>query len=231
MSHDNITAQIIGENAIDSKVAYSPEVVGKECIGCHKALPFIWFKPDSSYRDGRRDLCSVCESAPRLSTEEHTHRLREMNYNSEAVKRQRWEDQDEFRNDDARQGSSMLHSDLLAKLRTLVPDLYITDGRIEGDLAVFRTYGQPQPRLEGRTFEYLFYVPTGLLPEFSQYEFDTVRDIPIKEKKRGWRTVLLRLIKTGLLKESDCNRVFGVPSGPASTIWHRELYKFRNRTT
>jgi len=123
----------------------------------------------------------------------------------------------------------MHHSDFLNVVKRLVPDLYIVPGNLPGDLAVFRTYPGPQTRLEGRDFEYLFYCPTGLLPEYSQYEFDTVRDVAIKEKRRGWRTVLLRLILNGLLSEDTCNKVFGPAKGPASSVWHRRLWASRNK--
>jgi len=122
----------------------------------------------------------------------------------------------------------MYSGDFLNVLRSLVPNLYITEGNIEGDLAVFRTYPCPQPELDGRDFRYLFYIPTGLLPEYSIWEFDKIRDVRLREKQRGWRTVLLRLIKSGMLDESVCNKVFGYPEGEASTVWHRELFEFRN---
>ena len=128
----------------------------------------------------------------------------------------------------ARIGTPLHHSDLLRKLRKLVRSLYIMDGRIIGDLAVFQTFPCPQPDLDGRDFKYLFYIPTGLMPEFSQYEFDE-RDVPIRESKRGWRTVLLRLIKLGLMSEERCDREFGSARGEASIVWYRQLYAFRNR--
>ena len=214
-------------NIVNRRVVESPELLGKECIGCFRVLEYGFFKRDASYKDGRRDLCLSCENSPRLSTDEHTHRVREMNDSSEAVKRQRFEHQEEYRNDIARIGRPMHHADLIAKLRKLVPDLYITEGNIKDELAVFRTYGQPQPRLEGRTFEYLFYMPTGLMPEFSIYEFND-RDIPTRETMRGWRTVLLRLIKSKLLTEDQCDREFGRASGPAASVYLRHLYNFRN---
>jgi hypothetical protein len=163
-----------------------------------------------------------------MSTAEHTARLRELNYYSEAVKAQRWQNQEEYENTVARIGKAMHHADLLSKVRRLVPCLYLTDGRIEGDIAIYQTYPCPQPELNGRSFRYLFYCPTGLLPEFSQYEFDH-RDVPIKETKRGWRTILLRLIKSNLLTEEKCDEAFGRAVGPASSVWYRELYKHRNR--
>lgn len=216
-------------NIVDRRVVESPELLGKECIGCFRILDYRFFDHDNTYRDGRKDLCVSCANAPRMSTSEHTHRLREQNFNSEALKAQRWANQEEYKNAVARIGKAMHHSDFLRVIKHLVPDLYITDGRIEGDLAVFRVYGRPQPQLGGRTFEYLFYCPTGLLPEFSIYEFDEVRDIPIREQKRGWRTVLLRLIKSGLVSEDTVNKIFGRAEGPASTIYNSSLQAFRNR--
>lgn len=220
--------EIIGENAIERAIVDSPDLLGKECIGCLRVLPFNRFQRDASCRDGCRDLCDYCASVPRLSIDEHTSRLREMTNNSEAVKAQRMARQEEYKNDAARIGRMMHHSDLVTVLRQLIPSLYITDGNIVGDLAVFQTYGSPQPDLEGRTFRYLFYIPTGYLPEYSLYEFND-RDTPTRESQRGWRTVLLRLIKSGLLTEETVNHVFGAATGPASTIYNSTLYDFRNR--
>lgn len=214
-------------NVIDDAVVNSPELLGKECCGCMRILAYNFFQRDSTFRDGRADLCDLCANAPRLSTSEHLCDQREKNYN--AVAAQRWQHQEDYRNDSARIGRRMQCSDFVFVLHELVPNLYITDGRIAGDLAVFRTYGQPQPRLDGRDFEYLFYIPTGLLPEYSLYEFNE-RDIPVREKQRGWRTVLLRLIKSGLLTEETCNRVFGEAHGEAATVYLRHLHNFRNRT-
>ncbi len=215
-------------NVLDREVVESSDLLGKECLSCGRVLGYKFFRRDSSYRDGRRDQCRECESAPRLSTSEHTYRLREMNYFSHAVKRQRWENQADYENSVARIGKPMHHSDLLRKLRRLVPNIYVMDGRIVGDLAVFQTYPCGQPDLDGNSFRYLFYIPTGVLPEFSQYEFDH-RDVPIRESRRGWRTVLLRLIKIGLLSEETSNREFGRAEGPASNVWHRQLFAFRNQ--
>lgn len=213
-------------NVLDREVVESSDLLGKECLTCGKILAYKFFPRDSSYRDGRRDQCTECAGAPRLSTAEHVARLKELNYN--ATKKQRWANQEDYENDVARIGTPLHHSDLLRKIRKLVPSLYIMDGRIVGDLAVFQTYPCPQPDLGGRDFRYLFYIPTGVLPEFSQYEFDA-RDVPIRESKRGWRTVLLRLIKLGLLSAERCDQEFGAARGEASTVWYRQLYAFRNR--
>jgi hypothetical protein len=216
-------------NQVSRTLVESPDLLGKECIGCLRVLEYEFFDRDSSYRDGRKDLCILCNSAPRLSVSEHTARAREMNNNSAAVKAQRWEHQDDYRDDRARIGRVIPANEFISKIKELVPNLFITDGRIVGDMAIFRIYPQPLERLGGRDFEYLFYCPTGLLTEYSLYEFDTARDIAIREKLRGWRTVLLRLIKCGLLTEEICDREFGVALGPASSVWYRKLYEHRNQ--
>jgi hypothetical protein len=214
------------ENVLDLRKKNSPEIYGRECAGCHCDFDWIHYRKDSSQRDGHAALCYSCENSPSLSTAEHTARVRERNYNAASSQRARF--QEDFKNDEARIGRRMHHSAFVEVLKKLVPDLYIMDGRIEGDLAVFRTYPCPQPDLEGRDFRYLFYIPTGMLPEYSLWEFDVVRDIRIKEKQRGWRTPLLRLIKSGMLSEEACNQVFGLPTGEASIVWNRELFEFRN---
>jgi len=215
------------ENALDLRKKNSPEIFGRECAGCRSDFDWIHYRKDSSQRDGYAALCYSCENSPAMSTAEHTARVRERNFNAAASQRARF--QDDYKNDEARVGRAMYSGDFLSVLRKLVPNLYITEGRIEGDLAVFRTYPCPQPDLEGRDFRYLFYIPTGLLPEYSIWEFDKIRDIRIRESQRGWRTVLLRLIKLGMLSEEVCNKVFGYPDGEASTVWHRELFENRNQ--
>jgi hypothetical protein len=216
---------------LDHDVAFSPELVGKECASCSKALRYSHFRADHSYRDGRRDQCLECEAAPRMSTAEHTARLRERNNSSHWVKQQMLPGQEDYECSEARQGHRMHHSEFVRKLRKLVPCLLVIPGNVKGDLAVYRVYPQPQAHLDGMSMQYLWYVPMGWMPEFSIYLFDS-RGVPTREEKRGWRTPLLRLIKSGLLTEEKCNEVFGrPPEGAASAVWFRKLHEHRNQTS
>lgn len=204
-------------------------VHGKECISCNKILLATQYRRDSSYKEGIRDQCYQCETAPRLSTSEHVHRLRESSYSSEAVRAQRWgKEQLDFIDEEARMGRWRHSSEIISFLKTNIPDLFLLDGNFIGDISIYRTYGTPQPKLDNRTFEYLFYMPIGWMPEHSLIEFDN-RDIPVREKSRGWRTVLLRFIKLGLVTESKVREYFGDTFGPGSVNWHRQLYLHRNR--
>lgn len=216
------------QQTLDLAKAASPEVFGRECLGCRCDLDWIHFRRDASVRDGYAALCYNCESQPRMSTVEHTARLRELNFNSEAVKRQRWEYQEELRNGDARTGRPMDYTAFIGVLQKLIPRLYLTEGRIDGSLAVFLTYPGPQARLNGRDFEYLWHIPKIVMPEYSKYKFNR-DDVPVKEEVRGWRTPLLRCIKRGLLSEATCDKVFGKALGEASSRWYRTLEAYRNR--
>jgi hypothetical protein len=68
----------------------------------------------------------------------------------------------------------------------------------------------------------------GVMPEYSEYEFDTHRDILLRASRVGWRNVLLRFIQSDILTEEQCDKEFGRPSGNlASDSWFRKLYQFR----
>lgn len=215
-------------NTLDPRIATSPDLLGKECCCCMRILAFNYFTKDSSYRDGHRDRCYECETAPRMSNEEHLSRLQEQNYNSFAVKKQRWNNQEDYEDEEARQGRWMQSSEFMSRLKKLVPSLFITEGNFLGDWAVYKTYPSPQSDLDGRDFRYLFFIPSGWMPENSFIEFDD-KDIPVRERQRGWRTPLLRLIKSGYLTEYDCEQEFGLPTPGADVVWNRELWKIRNR--
>ena len=51
------------------------------------------------------------------------------------------------------------------------------------------------------------------------------------EKFRGWRTVLCQLVIKGILDEQKAHKIFGEPSGPASSVYRKTLYDFRNGLT
>lgn len=212
----------------DHDLFYSPEHLGIECNACFSIKRFNAFERDSSYRTGHKPTCLSCVTSPRMSMAEHSARLGELNFNSEGTKRQRHEDQEEFHKEHERVGRRMHTSVLLLKLQKLVPSLHVKTGNIEGDLALYQTAETPQAKWDGKNFSYLGFVSYANLPEYSQYEFDNKLDIVIRESNRGWRTILLRFIKAGLLTEEQCDREFGHPSGRASLVWYKKLWQYRN---
>lgn len=217
---------------LEDALLTSPELLGRECQGCFRVLAWKFFEKDTSYREGYGNLCYSCKSTPRLSIEENTARLREANLNSHAVKRARWEDQEEFRKDGARVGHRMHVTEFLRRVKKYIPNLFVIEGGVQGDLALFVIYPGPQSRLDGKDYEYITYIPEGWSNEFSTYEFNNDTDTPVREKwngGRGWRTVLLRLIKKDLITDAQALAEFGPAEGEGARIYNKEVWKHRNR--
>lgn len=217
-------------NVIDREAALSPDLMGQECGSCFRLLRWKFYRRDTSYKTGYFPQCVDCESQPKLSMEEHLFRLREQNHSSEAVKRQRHVDQGEFRKTDARRGTHKHCSDILLKLHQLVPNMYVKEGGIEGDLAIYQIAPTPRADWNDRNFKYLGYITFHQMPEYSLYEFDEQRDILIRVGTQGWRDVLLRFVKAELLTEEQCDKHFGRPAGEGSTIWNKRMWQLRNST-
>lgn len=212
-------------DVLDYEAGADPELKGKECSGCRRLLTYRFFDRNSSYKDGYEPLCPLCRKSPKLSMAEHVSRLREMNYKSEATNRQRHPDQHLMNTGNS--GRFLEASVLLQKLLHLIPNLYVTQGGIIGDLALYVTSAFPKKEWNSRDFHYIGYVTLGLMPEYSKYEFNE-RDVLQRCTQIGWRSVLLRFIEAHVLTEEQCNREFGHPSGGAGSLWFKKLHDFRN---
>jgi len=210
---------------VDYEAGVSDEVLGAECVSCFRWLRWKFFDRNSSYKTGYEPQCSLCQKAPRLSMAEHTARLREMNYNSEGTRRQRHPDQDFFY--DKRPGKYLDCSVFLQKLLHVYPQLYVTEGGVKGDLALYATSGTNKPEWQNQSFKYCGYVTLGMMPEYSEYEFNE-RDVLQRCTQMGWRSALLRFIQGGILTEEQCNTEFGSPSGGVNSLWYKKLHDFRN---
>lgn len=215
-------------NSIDHDVFTSPDLLGHECDSCFRVLAFKFYERDSSFTSGYKPQCIDCQQQPKLSMEEHLHRLKSRNFNSEAVKRQRHEDQEEWRLVDARRGRTLHASDVLLRLHKLVPSLLVKEGGIIGDLAMYQVTDAPQVKWDGKNFEYMGYITYATLPEYSIYEFDEDKDVMIRADEQGWRDILLRFIRKGLLTEEQCDKEFGKPVGRGAQMWFKKLWNFRN---
>jgi hypothetical protein len=55
-------------------------------------------------------------------------------------------------------------------------------------------------------------------------------DVPIRERYRGWRTALLRLILSDVVTEAEAERAFGrVVENAASELYRETLQGYRER--
>jgi hypothetical protein len=213
-------------DVLDYEAGVSDEVLGQECCSCFRLLRWKFFDRNSAYRNGYELQCSWCKKQPALSIAEHTARLQELNFNSEGTRRQRHSDQDELHRD--RTGRMMDCSLFLQKLLHVYPALYVTQGGVRGDLALYATSGTNRPEWGGNSFKYIGYATLGIMPEFSKYEFDEQQDILLRVTNIGWRSILLRFIENNVLTEAQCDQEFGPPSGGANSIWYKKLHNHRN---
>lgn len=213
---------------IDYEAGVDNEIRGIECQSCARLLVFKFFPKDSSRKTGYGPQCYKCLEAPRLSMAEHTARLRAMNFNSEGTRRQRHPDQEEMKKN--RTGRPMEATLFLQKLLHVCPNLYVTQGGIMGDLALYVTSGVAKPEWGNQTFKYLGYVTLGMMPEFSKYEFEPLRDVMIRATEMGWRSVLIRFVENNILSEAQCLQEFGQPSGGDHSLWYKKLHNHRNST-
>ena len=170
-------------------------------------------------------------------------------------------DWEELADAKARMGRPMHHSEFIRKLRTIVPSLIVTDGRKRGTLSLFMVRSTPVKEVpdykgsERTTFAcpvYFGWIHSGDMPE---YEIDLIDGFQCAiGQKRGWRTILLRLIarwnkrlelngepsldiwgcpirvsRASIITEEQAHEVFGYPSnGITASNYRRQLYDFRN---
>jgi hypothetical protein len=163
------------------------------------------------------------ESGPRVEkssqqTWDEYYRLHELNL--AARKKFRWENQDELK---AKRTGRILHmNEFLGKLRSTGLNCWYTDkGGMAGTLGLYVSKnGIPT---------YIGFVQVPLMQEYEELHFDRF-DVPLGPKRRGWRTILLKLIDAGFLTETEAHKVFGEPaSGPVSRRYREYLKYIRNR--
>ena len=211
---------------IDYEAGADPDLKGQECVACRRLLVYSFYDKNSAYKSGYDPMCPLCKQAPKMSIAEHTARLYEMNYNSEGTRRQRHVDQDDLRSH--RPGRALDCSLFLQKLLHIYPSLHVRQGGVKGDLAVYATSPTAKQEWGGRDFHYMGFVTLGTMPENSTYEFDSHRDILLRVKDVGWRSVLLRFVENNILTEDQCLKEFGPPSGGVNSLWYKKLYRHRN---
>lgn len=121
-----------------------------------------------------------------------------------------------------RLGHVMHSNEFIGRLKKILPNLVVWPGLRGNDLSLYRVYGEQ--------VDFICWCAQRYLPEFSIVEFNKDRQ-PINEI-RGWRTVLIRVIKFGLLSEQQVEKEFGRPTNPQEArFWDRQLFWLRNDRT
>ena len=152
--------------------------------------------------------------------EEALAREREL---SNAVAAQyRWVTKEEYGDIEPRIGRIMHSSVLLHKLKTECHlNAWYAEHILPGRLKLIVKQAGKEP-------EFAVWVQEGFTSEFTIMKFDE-HDVPLDERYRGYRTVLLQLIMKSLISEEDVLKAFGSAIGPASVRYNSTLYEWRNR--
>lgn len=149
-------------------------------------------------------------------------------------KRGRKKDWEEFADAKRRMGKVMHHSEFLRRLRSLMPNVIVERGQVNGTLSLYQPVNTPvreAPDYKGSEKWYFtkpVYIGWIHLGEMPEYEIDVLNDvqIPIRQK-RGWRTILLRMI----VKWNYEKLVIPMPGGleikEKEDIWGRKVRQSR----
>ena len=144
--------------------------------------------------------------------------------NSEVAKEYQWCSPEEYADIQQRFGRIMNHYELINKLRA--------DCKL-------RVYYREHPNADKLTLLYsdeysnkkpeiACWVQRGWMPEYTIMGFDD-HGVPLAEKYRGWRTVLLQMILKGIITEKAAHKVFGEANLPCAERYNTILRSYRNR--
>lgn len=146
--------------------------------------------------------------------------------NDKLLEKYRLSDQDELSQQEIRTGKMFYFVDFLAKIRKLNIDITVEQSRNFPDsLGLYM-----QSRITGE-YSYLSCVPKDWMPEYSYLILDD-RNLPTEEgdtpEVRGWRTVLVHLLKKKALTWPQVRDTFGDAMNFNSKRWECETQQFRS---
>jgi len=144
--------------------------------------------------------------------------------NDAVAKEYQWCSPEEYADIQQRFGQIMNHYELINKLRDGCKLRVFYREHPHADkltLLYSDEYGNKKP-------EIACWVQRGWMPEYTVMGFDD-HGVPLAEKYRGWRTVLLQMILKGLLTEKVAHKVFGEANLPCAERYNTILRSFRNR--
>lgn len=124
-------------------------------------------------------------------------------------------DQDLLEETEMAKGYYLDHNELIRRLQRLNSQILIQQGGVANAVAV-RYPLMEDGELKQQYVTGFFLEP---LPEYSSVTTDD-KGLPVREI-RGWRSVLLALIRVGALTHSQCDVMFGPAAGQRSGLWYR----------
>lgn len=122
-------------------------------------------------------------------------------------------------------GNTLTSAAFMARLRKINPDLIMVPHPNQNQAEWLKNTGLLYLTLPDQTLEYLMPCEWDRMPEWSVMSQSTARKpdwkagglwktVPVvgRETKRGWRTILIRLIKKRLITLGATEKEFGIPS-------------------
>lgn len=131
----------------------------------------------------------------------------------------RLDDHEMMKDFERRRGLCLHSSELIHRIQNINPLIFVEHQiNFEADWGLYRD-------VMGKQI-YLSALPKGWLTEFSYTLVDN-RDLPIEER-RGWRTVLLKLLAEGAMTWQQVHAEFGDSDDENSSRWLAHTAPFRN---
>ena len=166
-------------------------------------------------------------------TKEEVHRLHEMN--ADARKESKFPDQDELKQ--RRTGRIFHMNEFIHKLKSAGLNVWYSnysgvksgdmlglyaahEGWMLTDTCSAHKWGEPH---------YVGFVQAPFMQEYEELYFDQY-DVPLGPRRRGWRTIGLRLIEQKLITEEKFHEIFGAPNtGLVSRRYRQYLQYLRSK--
>lgn len=189
--------------------------------------PWMTYAAEMSVKTDKELELAVEEYAQKRHAKTSSQNLEELErqkeLNNDIAREYQWDKQWELADERMRKGQLMHSSELLMKLREECGLRCWYNSK-----PAYGFIGLRAIKRDGNAPEFVCGVQLGYMPEFSVMRFDS-HGVPTREKYRGWRTVLLRLIIGGFITEESAERVFGEASGAASRRYNSTLFAVRSQ--
>ncbi len=164
---------------------------------------------------------------------EALHQLRQEN--TEAGRKFRLDEQDELLDERARIGNKIQDIEFLRRFNLIlrreeldrVARFHVGTAIVGGRWRYTVGLGCIVPTIHGGEMKSICQIQPGIMSEYSVLRVD-IHDMPLNEKYRGWRTVLLRAIAAGTITERQAHEEFGESSGIAGRRYRQQLWAMRN---
>jgi hypothetical protein len=209
---DHVKRRLMGTSA-DSRAPWETYLMADPLAGCSAEM-----KAEISEYSKKHHGSTSTQNVEELA--------RQKELSTEFVKEYRMYRQDELVDGPERVGRIMHCLEFLKLLETIRP-AYLS-ANIRKGLTGLAVYHPGQVDGKDVEWHYVCAVQVGFMHEYSSMHFDS-RGLPLNEKWRGWRTVLLRLIQLGHVTEEQALKVFGEPSPSGGRRYKEQLYCWRNR--